>query len=104
MRKTVHDALRRPLSLAVGAAVGFIPVAVSDRSVEAITPYFHPPIRPEIATISAQPQLKQGVCHDQGYCTQNPPVGSDAHNYWSVDLFDSTWQSQNGAPVLRRQL
>lgn len=66
---------------------------------QAITSNHYPPIRDAIAWPANQPQLQNGICHDQWACNTTPPTGSNTTNYWSVDLFDSTWQSQNGSVI-----
>lgn len=86
-------------SLATGAALSVVGSAAVDHA-GAITAYYYPPIRQEIATPAQQPQLTQGVCHDQWACDQSPPYGSNSANFWSVDLFDSQqWNTQNGSPI-----
>lgn len=86
-------------SLATTAVLGVIGSAPVHQ-VSAITPYYYPPIRSEIATPAIQVQLSLGVCHDQWACNQNPPYGSDSANYWSVDMFDSAqWNTQAGSPI-----
>jgi hypothetical protein len=64
----------------------------------AISPGYYPPVRPAIATPAAQPQLSAGVCHDAG-CTAAQPFNVNQLNFFSVDLFDSTWDDPGGAPI-----